>query len=743
MNSFRRVILVSGIVCCALVPSLTRAEEAPLQEGLPAVQYLEPPSLPAPVLTKSASVKIDDNLADITAVGLEILDALPYNILQFLPKAKNEFPVFFGPFKDVTYGPYQIKKSLYNDAGLTLPEIDKRLFALQEVMKAAKPKDPNVMDEKIHRADLLTMKSRLTGDVSDVKASIAAYAELYQDVDSDFSPYVALNMVNSLLFIGDDITAFPIIKKIIKEPGMAKEFKRQLNNSMIELYFIAGRYQKAWSELEDRVKNKEVDDESLDYRLRIGDILFFMDRYQEASDWYQSVLKPELTKTLSENVSWLYLAEAVFQSGNADVARKIYAAVAGYFADKVYADVIDYRLHPTEEQSGVILRRTTNPAIRDWMGVELLKDKFRKDPQLFSSDSFNNILLQHEYPEALKKQVLAMQAIAFQYDKKYYDAIRLYEKLGMGSKNPDFDRLIDSEIMSALTKQGLATRSENEAYTFLRFFKSFDFRLRSNDPDQLFAVLEHNLELMGLKDLTAEMTLHIIDKSIHRPEDKTKIYLKLARSLDDMDSVQSCLKALELIELSLIPFEQKEEYYHLYVKALLRNNDDKLALETLSQWEKEGAAAKNIYWIALKKVEILRRLGKSEAALAVIEDNLGNGKVDYLPKDYDESVNPLLAQQVVLNDKLGKNFQALTDFYSNQERILQTADKNPALLAALSSALAMNKKNDVSKILAIAKDNFDDGTYKWIHEWSKVELWINQLSNYLDDHKPVEHSVKP
>jgi tetratricopeptide (TPR) repeat protein len=664
-------------------------------------------------------------------VGLKIIELFQYNVFFDLPKAHKVFPAVSAPLPAFVYGPYQWSTAFYLDKP-PVDEIERRILALEEVLRAVKPGETNLAAMKIHLADLKAMKSRATMEMSDLSAAIAAYAGIYQDADPRYAPYVDLNMADALLLVGDTVTALPIIKKIYKDFSAYKDLRKHLDASLVELYFLSGRYEKAWAELEGFVRHKEVADESPEYRLRVGDVLFFMKRYQEAADWYQSVLTPQDTSTYSENVSWLYLAESLWRLGNAEVAGKIFSAMGPYFKGTGFGDVIRARLNPGKAGMEAVLKDTASKAVKNWVHVENLKEEFRASPSVLAGGSFNYLLVDQDYPEELRRQLIAMQAYAFTFEKKYYTAIKLYQKLALDQKSPVIQTLIDEAIVEALKKKGRITSDEKQAYAFLKFLRKYEFRLRTVSPDEVFELIGRNLDLMGMKDVAAEMTLHIVDKSIHGAKDKSLVYLKLAGALFRAGATRAGLKASEQVDVALLDFAEKDETYRMRLEGLTETLQYKDALDLIARWEAEGASAKNVYWLALKKVEVDLKMDKPDEALAAVESSVGSGKVNFLPRELDATVNELLSWQVMLKNKVLKHHEALTDFYANQERILKTDSAAKALMAALSSALAMNKKNDVAKLMAAAKEAFDPETYEWLGQWTRGELWINQINGYLD-----------
>lgn len=708
-----------ALVSCLI--SLT-ASGAPVPIPAPSASTARAPAIPS-------AAGIDDGSSE--DAGLKIIDAYQYNVLFDLPKAHKVFPVVSAPLPVFAYGPYQWGTALYLDPP-PLDEVERRILALEEVLQGSKSRDKDVMARKIHLADLKAMKSRATMEPKDVRAAVTAYAGIYQDVDPVLAPYVGLNMADSLLLADDIVTALPVIKKIYKDSTAYKDLRKHLDASLVELYFLSGRYEKAWAELEGFVRHKEVADESQEYRLRVGDVLFFMKRYQEAAEWYQSVLKPQDTATLSENVSWLYLAESLWRQGNAEVAAKIFAAMEPYFHGTAYGDVARFRLNPGKAGAEKVLKETASAVVKNWLHVEGLKEEFRASPSVLAGDSFNYLLVDQNYSEDLKRQLIAMQAYAFAFEKKYYTAIKLYRKLVLEQKSPVVQGLIDEAIVDALKKKGAITTDEKQARTFLKFLRKYEFRLRTTSADETFALLSRNLDLMGMKDVAAEMTLHIIDKSIHGAKDKSRVYLKLAESLFRSGAGRAGLRALDQVDVTLLDFVEKDESYRMRLQGLTETGRYQEALEMIARWEAEGASARNVYWLALKKIEVDLKLDKPDDALAAVEASIGSGKVNFLPKEFDGTVNELLAWQVILKNKVGQHFEALTDFYVNEGRILTTDSKYNALMAALSSALAMNKKSDVTKLMAVAKEKLDPETYEWLGQWTRGEMWINQINGYLD-----------
>lgn len=714
------------------------------------------PSLPLfPLVSGTADTDVNDRLVteedteaflttageteSAETLGMEIIEFTQANIFHLLPKAHKVFAVLYAPMPTFAYGPYRLDPALYDgQAGIEPDELRGRILALKEVIQSAKPEEEkNLVEKKIHLADLFAMRAGKSLEPADIKASAGAYADVYTDADKALYPYVALNMANMLILMGDTVAAMPIIKKVHKEFGAVKEFKMALNATLIEMYFIGSRFEKAWEMLADFVANKELTQESAEYRQRVGDVLFFLERYQEASDWYQSVLSPESVKSLSENVSWLYLAESVFQTGNRDVAVGIYRAMQPYFTGTVYGDVIAYRLDPSKETAETVMSRSQEKIIDEWLRLELLAGKFRERPESFTGESFDTYLTDPKLPAVFRRQLRALKAYAYAGQNLNFAAVKLYQKVHLSESNPVLHKLIDGVIVELLMRQGMSSKSENEATAFLRFLRQFEFRVRLAAPDRIFAMLRHNLELMGMHEATAEMTLHIIEKSVHRPRDKAWIYLKLAEAFSESGADRSALRALELVDEKLLDFSEKELRYRMQLGGLLRTKSYKEALALVNVWEQEGVSARHVYWIALKKTEINLALGKTDAALEVVEGAIGTGKVDFLPPEFDDYVNPLLAWQVILNGKLDKKYETLAVFYANQDRILKTGNGYQALLAALSAALAMNKKGDVAKLMNVARDSFDEETYNWLGQWTRGELWVNDITNYLDRREPV------
>lgn len=699
------------LACCGFSPTALAAPATTANPGKPAT-------------ADSVEPRTED-------VGLKIIDLFQYNVFFDLPKAHKVFSVVSAPLPAFVYGPYQWSTALYLDKP-AVDELGRRISALEDVLRAVKPGDKNLEAMKIHLADLKAMKSRVTMELSDIRAAITAYAGIYQDADPRYAPYIDLNMADSLLLADDTVTALPIIKKIYKDFAAYKDLRKHLDASLVELYFLSGRYEKAWAELEGFVRHKEVADESPEYRLRVGDVLFFMKRYQEAADWYQSILKPQDTATYSENVSWLYLAESLWRLSNAEVSGKIFTAMGPYFNGTGFGDVIRARLNPGKAGMDAVLKDTASKAVKNWVHVETLKEEFRASPSVLAGESFNYLLIDQDYPEDLKRQLIAMQAHAFAFEKKYYTAIKLYRKLALDQKSPVIQTLIDEAIVDALMKKGRITTDEKQAHAFLKFLRKYEFRLRTVPPNEVFELLGRNLGLMGMKDVAAEMTLHIIDKSIHGAKDKALIYLKLAGSLFHAGATRAGLKALDQIDVTLLDFAEKDETYRMRLEGLTGTKQFKDALDLIARWETEGASAKNVYWLALKKVEVDLKMDRPDNALAAVESSIGSGKVNFLPREFDATVNELLSWQVILKNRSKKHHEALTDFYANQERILTTDSATNAIMAALSSALAMNKKNDVAKLMASAKETLDPETYEWLGQWTRGEMWVNQINGYLD-----------
>lgn len=682
------------------------------------------------------------------SIALEIIDLHEFNIFHEIPKAKNNFDVEFSNFDEITYGPYKISKRLYQKPWPDLTEVFKRIHAISRVLeKTSKNLDVRIQ-QAIHYADLLAIKAHITQKNSDIKSATEEYAKLYQKVPEKFQANIALNLGNILLLGDDTVSALPILKRILQAPSVGEEFYKNVNTSMIELYFLSGRYMKAWEILEGKIHSKTINKERYEYKLRIGDILFFLSRYQEASEWYQSILKPSDTKFIAQNLSWLYLANAVSHTGNQQVAKKIYLTMYPYFKNTLYGDIIEYYLSNSDAEKRKIAKKTSLKVIKDWVQVELLIDRYKKSPELFVGENFDNIIYDGDYNKGLIEKIRMLQAHTYEREQNYQKAIEIYQSMEITrSQNKFIRKKLRKAIVADLFEMGNSTTEEKDAYAFLKYLAKFDFYMRSQNPDKIYNLIFHNVKILGMSEIASEMTLHIIEKSIHDPKIQNSFYLKLAESMFDANAKFAYVHAIRLIDPNLLDFEDKEQFHKLKVNSFIKTNRRKEALEALKSWEDEGASAKNLYWIALKKIEIFENQKDYKVALQVVEDSIGSGKTELLPKSFDIYINPLMAQQIMLSNKIGKNYECLMSFYANQDRVLKTEYKTNALLAAISSALKMNKNKDVKKLMKVAKDHLKKETYEWLDEWTKGEMWINQLTNYLDKretaHTDYENGTTP
>lgn len=774
MNHFgKRIFSATFFILLLTVSSLSSAQQnekshpesqegnkSPLNEN-----ERNPPLPPEPVSLSSEEQQAEDalkeSLKDENYV-LEALELLDYNIYFHLPKVTREFDVLYAPYPRLSYGPYEIDKKIYQRPWLTLEEIDQRISVLRDVIakdnielnKSVEPGEKAKADEgaaeekknpaedearkeellykKIHLADLMTIRSRITGSKKDVFDAVKQFAEVFPETTGDFFPYVALNFVNSLLLKQDVITALPVIKKIYREYRSQKDFMRHLNASLLDLYFLASRYKKAWEDLEEKIKQKTIDSESLDYKLRVGDLLFFMQRYKEAAEWYQSVLKPNPNATLSENISWLYLAESVFRTGDRSVALKIYEAMLPYFRGTAYEDVINYRIDESMDNAKRIIQHSQNQNVRNWIRVEMMKQDFVQNPQNYALENFDIITSYGRFDEELMQQVMLMKAKYHEIENEHMEALKLYMQIIYDVDNQYVGEALNKAIASAVMRRGLSTANEMEAIEFLRFLRKFEFNLRFEDPDHIYQIVLHNMRLLGMMDVAAGQALHIIDKTIHTPSSKMSIYLKMANALFDARADKSAIKVMDVIDTNLISFDEKQSYNRLRALSMIRSGRYTEVLSFLQEWSNQGTDAEMLYWVTLRKVEVLEKMERYAEALKVIEDNIGEGKIDELPESFDKYTDALIAYQVIFNNKIGKNYESLLGFYANKARAMRSEMKLAVILAAVSSALALNKTDDVTKLMVMAKENFNSDIYAWLEKWTRGEMWINQIGSYLE-----------
>lgn len=690
--------------------------------------------------------------------ALEALDLMDYNIYFHLPKVSKDFDVLYGPYPKVFYGPYEIEKKIYSKPWVGLDEINLRIDVLkdsivkeQEALQSSKGEekgpdelakpaekstpqaDPQILlYKRIHLADLMTIRSRITGHKDDIREAVRLYATAFPETSGVFFPYVALNFVNSLLLKQDVITAMPIIKKIYREYRSQKDFMRHLNVSLIDMYFLSDRHQKIWEELEKKIEQKTIDNETPDYKIRVGDILFFMKRYREAAEWYQAVLKPNPQASLSENVSWLYLAESIWLTGDRDVAHKIYEAMLTYFTGTPYEDVINYRLDSSLENAKRIVQFTGNASVRNWLRVEMMRQDFLTNPQNYSLENFNIITSYGKFDEELLKQIKLMKAKYYEIENVDMEALRLYVEVAYDVDNPYLAEVLNKAVAGAVIRRGLSTKDEMEAISFLRFLRKFEFNLRFEEPDRIYRVVMHNMRILGMMDVASGLALHVIDKTLHTPSSKMSIYLKMAINMFEAHADKSAVKAMEMIDTGLLDYDDQQKYNRLKTKSLIRMGKYSDTLAFLEEWSAQGKDAEMLYWITLKKVAILEKMERYADALEVIRNTVGEGKIDELPPEFDAYTDELIAYQVIFNNRVGKNYESLLGFYANKEKALRSKMKLNVILATVSSALALNKTEDVKTLMKMAKENFSPEIHAWLEKWTRGEMWVNQINSYLD-----------
>lgn len=694
----------------------------------------------------------------------EALDLMHYNIYFHLPKVSKEFDVLYGPYPKVYYGPYEVEKKIYVKPWLTPEEINQRIDVLKDTIEkenqkfsdktgeGPKKEDPlgdsetsdreqalgneiktrDLLYQRIHLADLMTIRSRITGRKSDVHEAVRLYADVFSDTSGDFFPYVALNFVNSLLLKQDVITALPVIKKIYREYRSQKDFMRHLNTSMIDLYFLSGRYHKMWEELEKKIQQKTIDNETQDFKIRVGDVLFFMKRYREAAEWYQSVLKPNPQATLSENLSWLYLAESVYLVGDREVALKIYETMLPYFRGTPYEDVINYRVDASIDNGKRIVQYSQNQSVRNWIRVEMMRVDFIENPQNYSLENFNVITAYGKFDDELMQQVQLMKAWYEEIEGDHMAALKLYTELLYKADNPYLSETLTKAVANAVMRRGLETSNEMEAIEFLRFLRKFEFSMRFEDSDHIYSIVMHNMRILGMMDVAAGQALHIIDKTVHTPSAKMSIYLKMSVNLFNARADKSVVKVMDMIDTNLLDLDDRQKYNRLRTDTLIRAKKYGETLAFLDEWSAQGNDAEMLYWIVLRKVEVLEKMERYSEALGVIENSIGEGKIEELPPEYDVYTDPLIAYQVIFNNKKEKNYESLLGFYANQDRAMRSKMKLNVILSAISSALALNKPDDVKKLMNLARENFNDEIYTWLDKWTRGEMWVNQISSHLE-----------
>lgn len=656
-----------------------------------------------------------------------------YNIFKHIKKEKQPLQLIHSAFSQFVYGPYEPIGDVYVFPYPSPEELTQRVIAIKkniEDKEAAKEFDKELIEMKVHLGDLYAMKFSKTGQNKYIYEAVAIYKEIYSDIPDKILESTNINMAKAFIHAEDFATAFPIVKKISKQESSV--YHREIQNTLLEFYFASERYQKADELVDVKINSKELSTESEAFMIRAGDVMFFLRRYEDAANWFQTVLKPKKKASNAENLSWLYLAESLFQLNNHDISRKIFNAMQPFFKGTEHESIVKFRLEENISGREKLSKIEPNRKIRMWMRVEVLTEQFKNNPKLFTGEYFDNLLQERGLHQELRRQVQFLQAYAFRNQNKDYEAIKIFHKLEIRTKNRFLRKAINDIIVSSLFKAGFSNTNSDQAFKYLRFLISLKYNLRSHSPDEIYALLYHNLKLIGLENASAELTLRVIEQSIHHKKDQAYISFKLAENMYDAFAYRASMKTLRQIDTKLLDSATKETYHKLLVKNLLKIRMSVDAIEALNTWEKEGASAENAMWIALKKTEIFYKLKRYQEAMEIIENTIGNTPPESLPRKIQKLAMPLLAYRVILHNKLGSNNECLVSFYKNQNIIMKSSLKPEIIFATISSALAMNKSKDVTKLLLIGKTYLDENSYMWLEKWTKGEMWINQINKYLE-----------
>lgn len=667
-----------------------------------------------------------------------------FNIYSVLPKISQRLILIDPELESITYGPFKISSDMYKWPYSSTENLTQRIVALKSTLEKLdadantntedRTKDrikKNTLSLNIHLGDLYSMKYSKTGVTKYLDEANKIYKSIYDDVPETMMEAFGHNMANSLIRNGDVTTAFPLIKNLAKNES--SKHTDEIRNTIFEFYYLSGRHQKADDIVNILIDNDELKNQSDSFRIRAGDIMFMLNRFQDASEWYQSVLKPEKTIAKSEKLSWLYLAEALHQLGNEEVSQKIYRSMKDIFADSIYGHVIDFRLAKNIKEKELAIKATSDIKLTEWLKIDFLTEQFFANPNLFASDQFIPLLSSINLDPSTKNQLELLYGYALFRENRFYDAIEKFHTMEIKNKNRFVRHALNELVIRSLMKQGLATKSSDDASDYIRFMMSMKYNLKSYSPDKIYQVIYHNLDLIGLENASAELTLKIIDQSVHDKKGKLYIQFKLAENMADAFAHRQSIKILSQIDTKLLDPKTREKYNVLMIDNMLETNQNVLALDILDNWSKQGTTPKQSYWIALKKMEILFEFKRYEEALDVADTTMGSQAIDKLPVELHELVTPVVAYKVILANKLGRNNECLVTFYQNQDKILTSALKDDILVAAISSAMTMNKTKDIKQLMQIAETKLDQRTYEWMQKWTSGEMWINQVNKYLDN----------
>lgn len=669
-----------------------------------------------------------------------LLELYPYNPYMYVAKAVTIFPVERVPFSTWTYGPYTPDADLYaKDPKKIIKELNERMNILSIEINSAKKEDPYLVEKKIHYADLSLMAWIYSQNPIDTKRAVEFYGQIYNQVTAKFSTAVSLNLINANIHTNTAITALPLIKKLQKNMATYPDILRKVNALLIEHYFLEGRHAKIDEMLTRTMKKNEVNDQSEAFKLRMGDNMFFLKRFAEAAEWYGQVLKPKSNSSHAENVSWLYFAEALMQTGNLTTGTKIYQAMKPYFEKQAYRGIIDYRLSKNFEEGTELLDLEKNSSVAAFIRIDLVRRQYEVNPLPYTSDVIQNMLKSKSLNAELEERLLLIKADALQREKKYYESAKIYHTMEVRSHNSYVDQMLIRQIVACLYNQSLLNKTEEDAVEFLRNYHTYEFHFRSLSPKKITTMLKRNLELMGLEQASPEMVLSAIEKSVQDPKTKVGLIFELAKSMYDIHAVRTAWRLMEDVDIKLLSYEEQEDYYRYLIKGFIDLGKLDKAIEQLDAWQKKGTTAKNTYWIILKKTELNYDIGQYDKAHEQVEDTLGSSDVSLLPDDYQAIITDLLVYRTLLFNKLGKDTDCLNSFETHKERMLKSEYKQEVIMSAISSGMRLQKERDVKKYLELAKMHMDKKTSAWLEKWATGEIWNNQIVGYLNKAEKFSH----
>ncbi|MBF0104828.1 MAG: hypothetical protein HQM16_05830 [Deltaproteobacteria bacterium] len=752
MNNCAGSIKILFLLFVAAVLSVPVAAAAQSEKSGPGEQE----TTGTPVLTEMTDSETEPAAEIVTEHQYPITNLGAYNIYQDLPKVGMPLRLLYSPFSKLVYGPFEPAADLYKFPYPSVEEITQRITTLKstiEKLRQAAKEQIEAIPEKeraqkateienklkndtvemsVHLADLYAMKFYKTRNEDYVREASEIYKEAYNDIPASFAEQTSVNMTMVLIAAKEFATAFPVIKKLVKKSSST--YLHNINDTMLEFYFLSGRLQKALDAIDVMIDKKTLAKESEIFLVRTGDVYFLLNQYQDAVEWYLSRLKPKEQATEAENLSWLYMAEALYQTEKIDKAIELYRVMKPFFVGTVYEPVILYRTAATVEEKTRILNNTHNQHIVAWMRATLISEKFLANPALFTEDNFVDVLDGLPMDSALRDQVTLMMAYALRNNNKMYEAMDYFHMLEVKSNNRYLRGALNELIAGMLYKKGLSTKTADEALAFIRYLLSLKYSLRTESPEEIYNLLHHNLALIGIENASAELTMRIIDSSVHTKRDKIYLELKMARDMHEVFAYKQSERVLGQIDVNLLGPAEKVEYYTMHIANLLDDVPPKktTALDILTRWGNEGTTPKHSYWIALKKTEILYQQKEYESAMETVTGMIGTGDSATLPPEFDAFITPLIAYQVMLYNHLDKHKECLGQFFKNQTKILETKLKRDVLMSALSSAMALKKNAEINTLMDTAKTFMDKESYDWLNKWVQGKIWVDQINRYLD-----------